>query len=77
MINGVGVNFSDIVDYKVREAKPQIVFFINNKMIVFQEAEFYLRLRQEQISFEIIGTEKISLMKEFLKSITDEKNKKS
>ena len=46
-------------------------------MIVFQEAEFYLRLRQEQISFEIIGTEKISLMKEFLKSITDEKNKKS
>ncbi len=77
MINGVGVKFSDIIDYKVKEAKPQIVFFINNKMIVFQEAEFYLRLRQEQISFEIIGTEKISLMKEFLKSITDEKNKKS
>lgn len=72
MINGIGVNFSDIVDYKVREAKPQIVFFINNKMIVFQEAEFYLRLRQEQISFKVIGAEKISLMKEFLKSIIDE-----
>lgn len=69
MINGVGINFSDIKDFKVQEMKPQVVFFLNNKMIVFNEAIFYLRLSKEQTFFTVIGSEKISLLKEFLAKV--------
>lgn len=73
MINGVGINFDDISDFQVKEKKPQVVFFINNKMIVFKEATFYLRLEKEQISFSVIGTEKIRLLNELLHKVVNKK----
>lgn len=69
MINGIGINFEDIKDFKVQEFKPQVVFFLNNKMIVFNEAKFHLKLTKEQISFMVIGSKKIELLKEFLAKI--------
>lgn len=73
MINDVGINFDDISDFQVKEEKPQVVFFINNKMIVFKEATFYLRLEKEQISFSVIGTEKIRLLNELLHKVVNKK----
>lgn len=73
MINSVGINFDDISDFQVKEEKPQVVFFINNKMIVFKEATFYLRLEKEQISFSVIGTEKIRLLNELLHKVVNKK----
>ncbi len=69
MINNNGIHLSEIEDYRVKEPKPQVIFFINNKMIVYQEAEFHLKTQNGQISFKIIGTEKINLLKEFLDNI--------
>lgn len=69
MINTEGIHLSEIEDYRVKEAKPQIIFFINNKMVVYQEAEFYLKTQNGQISFKIVGSEKINLLKEFLDNI--------
>lgn len=69
MINGIGISFEDIKDFKVQEFKPQVVFFLNNKMIVFNEAKFHLKLTKEQISFTVIGAEKITLLKEFLSKV--------
>ncbi len=69
MINGIGINFEDIKDFKVQEFKPQVVFFLNNKMIVFNEAKFHLKLTKEQFSFMVIGSKKIELLKEFLAKI--------
>lgn len=69
MINGIGINFLDIKDFKVQEFKPQVVFFLNNKMIVFNEAKFHLKLTKEQISFMVIGSKKIELLNEFLSKI--------
>lgn len=69
MINTEGIHLPEIEDYRVKEAKPQIIFFINNKMVVYQEAEFYLKTQNGQISFKIVGSEKINLLKEFLDNI--------
>ncbi len=66
LINGVGINFDDIIDFRLHEKKPQVVFFINNKMIVFQECTFRLKLETEELTFTVIGSEKIKLLKEFL-----------
>ena len=66
LINGVGINFDDIIDFRLHEKKPQVVFFINNKMIVFQECTFRLKLKTEELTFTVIGSEKIKLLKEFL-----------
>ena len=67
MINGVGVNFSDIKNFGIREYKPKVIFFLNNKMIVYQKADFCLETEKENIEFTLIGSEKIRLMKEFLR----------
>ena len=69
MINGVGVSFSDIKNFGIREYKPQVIFFLNNKMIVYQKADFCIERPKEKIEFTLIGSEKIKLMKEFLKRI--------
>lgn len=69
MINGVGVNFRDIRNFRVEVYKPQIVFFINNKTILFQQAKFHLLLQNEEIEFTAIGSEKINLLKEFLNQV--------
>lgn len=64
-INGENILFSEIEAYKVDEKKPQVVFFMNYKMIVFYYAIFYLKLKNGQISFNAIGSEKIALLKNF------------
>ncbi len=69
MINGVGINFRDIKDFRADVKKPQIIFFINNKIILFQQAKFHLLLKKEDIEFTVIGSEKINLLKEFLEKI--------
>ncbi len=66
LINGVGINFDDIIDFRLYEKNPQVVFFINNKMIVFKECTFRLKLKTEELTFTVIGSEKIKLLKEFL-----------
>ncbi len=66
LVNGVGINFDDIIDFRVQEKKTQVIFFINNKMIVFKECTFRLKLKTEELSFNVIGSEKIKLLKEFL-----------
>ena len=65
IINNHNINFSEIEAYRVEEKKPQVVFFMSSKMIIYQEATFYLKLSGGQISFTAIGSEKISLLKSF------------
>lgn len=77
-INNRFIQFSQIQDFRVEEKKPAVVFFMNNNMIVFNEARFYLKINPNtsssemeisQISFNAIGSEKIQLLKEFLSRI--------
>ena len=71
-INNTEINFSDIENYLVEEKKPVVVFFMYfmySKMVIFQEAIFYLKLPDGQISFMAIGSEKISLLKEFFNEL--------
>lgn len=69
IINGSEIKFSGIKNFGVREHKPQIVFFINNRMYIYQKADFCLDTTQGKIEFTIIGSEKIALVQEFLKKI--------
>ena len=73
MINGVGYNFSDIGNYRIRQHKPVAVFYLNNKMIVFNEAEFFLYLQDECVCFTVIGSEKIELLKEYMENTLPQK----
>lgn len=66
MINGIGINLADICKFNVKDYKPKVVFFMNNKMIVFNESEFRLLTSKEEIRFIAQGSEKIQLLKEFL-----------
>ena len=68
MINDVGIALADIEDFRTEIDKPQVVFFINNKMIVFQQARFFLKLPNGTTSFTVVGGEKIKLLKDFLDS---------
>ncbi len=67
MINDIGVALCDILDFKVDVEKPQVVFFINNKMVVFQQAKFHLKLKNGITTFTVVGGEKIRLLEEFLR----------
>ena len=69
LINGCRIPFAEIKDFRTEKKKPQVVFFMNNKMVVFAQSKFYLRLAYGQIEFNAIGTEKIKLLKEFLNNI--------
>ena len=69
LINGCRIPFAEIKDFRTEDKKPQVVFFMNNKMVVFSQSKFYLRLAYGQIEFNAIGTEKIKLLKEFLNNI--------
>ena len=64
-INDINVKFSEIEDYRVEEKKPQVIFFMNSKMVLFQEAVFHLKLINGEITFNAIGSEKIKLLKSF------------
>ena len=62
--------FDQIKDFRIQKKKPQVVFFMNNSMVVFQEAEFHILLNNNyQVDFTAIGTEKINLLTEFLKTL--------
>ena len=69
LINGCRIPFAEIKDFRTEDKKPQVVFFMNNKMVVFAQSKFYLRVAYGQIEFSAIGTEKIKLLKEFLNNI--------
>ena len=69
LINGCRIPFAEIKDFRTEDKKPQVVFFMNNKMVVFAQSKFYLRLAYGQIEFNAICTEKIKLLKEFLNNI--------
>lgn len=64
-VNEQNIEFSEILDYRVEDKKPQVVFFVASKMVVFNESVFYLKLKDKTISFTAIGSEKISLLKSF------------
>ncbi len=68
-INGSEINFSEISDLRVEKHKPVVIFFFNNKMIIFQEAFFHLKTSRGEIRFNVIGSEKIELLKEYLREI--------
>ncbi|MCM1339235.1 MAG: hypothetical protein NC191_06155 [Muribaculaceae bacterium] len=71
MINGEGILFSDITDYTVEPEKPQVVFYLNGKAVLFQQAKFHLKLPASSVSFTVTGSEKIKLLNEFFnKTIT-------
>ena len=69
MVNGKSVYFTDIIEFRVEDRKPVVVFFFNNKMIIFQEAVFHLRTTCGEIHFNVIGSEKTELLKEYLTEI--------
>ncbi|MBQ8459438.1 hypothetical protein IJ541_04975 [bacterium] len=69
LINNIKINFSEIKSFNVENKKPKVVFFINNNMVVFQEAKFTLSTTNGQIEFIAIGTEKIRLLTEFLENV--------
>ena len=74
LINGIGIAFADIVDFKVSEHKPKVVFFFNNRMIVFKEAIFHIRTNVEEFHFNVIGTEKIQLLKQYLENTIENRD---
>ncbi len=70
-VNGQNVDFTEILDYRVEDKKPQVVFFAASKMVVFNESVFYLKLKDKTISFTAIGSEKISLLKSFFNELLE------
>jgi hypothetical protein len=73
IVNGKEILFSDIKAFRVKKEKPKVVFSLNNKMIVFNQAKFVLKLSQEVFEFNAIGSEKIELLTEFLELTCSDK----
>lgn len=69
LINEEGLALTDIVDFRIEEFKPRVIFFFNNRMIIFKEAIFHVRTKFEEVHFNIIGTEKIELLKQYLQNL--------
>ncbi len=69
MINGCGIDINDIVHFGINKAKPKVIFFMNNRMVVFNEAKFCIRTGCEEIEFCVFGEEKINLLKNYLTQI--------
>ena len=72
--NGININnrlilFNQIQDFRVEEKKPAVVFFMNNSMVCYYDAKFYLKLVNGTVTFTAIGSEKIALLKEFLSQL--------
>lgn len=70
-INGMELKFSDIKDFRVHEKKPVVVFVFNNNLIVYQEADFRILMKDGEVGFSAIGSEKIKLLTEFLDNIKE------
>ncbi len=69
LINGNGIYFDEIVDFRVKQSQPAVVFFMNNKMVVYNYAKFRLRLTNGEVGFNAFGTEKIELLREFFNKL--------
>lgn len=65
IINNKPFLLNEIMDFRVDEKKSKVLFFFNNKMVVYKTATFHVKLKNTMISFTAIGTEKITLLKEF------------
>ena len=75
MINNKQYLLSLIQDYRVNIGKPRIVFFMNNNVVLFQEAVFYILFKDNrQESFAIYGSEKITLLQKFFDELLSKKN---
>lgn len=64
------IPFEVIEKFSVKEYKPNIIFFLNNRMIIFKYAKFILKTAGGEIEFCVQGSEKITLLKEFLTALT-------
>lgn len=69
LVNGNKYEFSKIQNFEVYKKKPVIVFFLNNKAVVYNEADFILNLKNRTIKFTVTGSEKAELLKEYLNNL--------
>ncbi len=69
--NNREIFFDKISDYRVDEGKSQVLFFFNYKMVVYKTATFHLKVRDRVESFDVFGTQKIELIKEFLDDLLE------
>ena len=74
LINNLQILLSNIINFAIKKEKPVVIFFMNNKMIVYNEAIFTLKIKSNEaftyFEFKAIGSEKIELLKSFLNEIT-------
>ena len=64
------IPFEVIEKFSIKEHKPNIIFFLNNRMVIFKYAKFILKTADGEIEFCVQGSEKIALLKEFLTALT-------
>lgn len=75
MINSKQYLLSEIKNYRVDIKKPKIVFFMNNNLILFQEAEFHIQFNDNtQENFVVFGSEKIDLLQRFFDELLSKKS---
>ena len=72
LINNREIYFDHITDFRVIEGKRHVLFFFNNKMIVYKSTTFYLRLKNGEINFEVIGEKKAQLLMTLLNNLLEE-----
>lgn len=70
-INSEVINFWEIKNFASREYKPHIIFFLNNRMVIFQQTDFIINTASGDFSFTIIGSEKANLLKDLLTKIKE------
>jgi len=68
-INERVLRLSDICDFALKEKKPNVIFFLNNRMIIYQEAHFILKTTGGDVCFDVVGSEKTALLKEFFEKL--------
>lgn len=71
-IDNKEIKFSDITDFRTKSYKPHVIFFLNNRMIIFQQTDFLLKTKFQEIHFSVIGSEKAELIKDLLSKIINE-----
>ena len=62
VVDGIGYSFEDLIDYKIEAKKPVLIFFLNGKMVVFNEYIFHVRFRSTSLSFNIFTKQKADLL---------------
>ena len=64
-VNHDKIYFEDISNYKITDEKSRVIFFFNNKMVVFKTAIMHLKIKNGDYSFKVIGSKKLQLLREF------------